>query len=407
MGGNTFTGDAAGTVTGTAPNTNAGATTYWSGTTNSTDSVSSALSYIPEDAWNDTAFAIANGGGLSASGGGSSIYFTKPPWQTGTGVPADGKRDVPDLSIAASPNHDGYLVCSEDGSNGAIQPSCTAGFRTGAGGTLTVIGGTSVGAPTFSAILALVNQQLGSTGLGNVNSDLYTFAASNSSPFHDVTTGNNMVPCTTGTPNCPAGTTQIGFSAGTGYDQVTGLGSVDADKLATAWAATTTPQFTLTPNPTTYQIAQGSSVDATVNVALASGFTGTITFECTEPATLTASTCTPPPSVKASGPVSFHIATTPTTAALQPSDRGMRIFYAALLPGLLGIVITVRSRQSLNRMRLLGIIITLGFSTLWLTSCGGGSTSPKNPGTPKGTYTITVSGTSGTTNSNTFQLVVQ
>lgn len=407
MGGNTFTGDAAGTVTGTAPNTNAGATTYWSGTTNSTDSVSSALSYIPEDAWNDTGFAIANAGGLSASGGGSSIYFTKPPWQTGTGVPADGKRDVPDLSIAASPNHDGYLVCSEDGSNGAIQPSCTAGFRTGAGGILTVIGGTSVGAPTFSAILALVNQQLGSTGLGNVNSDLYTFAASNSSPFHDVTTGNNMVPCTTGTPNCPAGTTQIGFSAGTGYDQVTGLGSVDADKLATAWAATTTPQFTLTPNPTTYQIAQGSSVDATVNVALANGFTGTITFECTEPATLTASTCTPPPSVNASGPVSFRIATTPSTAALQPSDRGMRIFYAALLPGLLGIVITVRSRQSLNRMRLLGIIITLGFSTLWLASCGGGSTSPKNPGTPKGTYTITVSGTSGTTNSNTFQLVVQ
>src|ERR1700676_1887175 len=143
MGGNTFTGDAAGTVTGTAPNTNAGATTYWSSTSSSTDTLSSALSYIPEDAWNDTTADLAAGGTLSASGGGASIFFAKPTWQTGTGVPADGKRDVPDLSMAASPNHDGYLMCSEDGSNGAIQSSCTSGFRTGGGGRFTVVGGTS------------------------------------------------------------------------------------------------------------------------------------------------------------------------------------------------------------------------------------------------------------------------
>jgi Pro-kumamolisin, activation domain len=499
MGGNEFTGDS---ITNTPPGADP---PYWAAAGATTDTLSSALEYIPEMAWNDTAAA----GTLSASGGGASIFFTKPTWQAGTGVPNDSKRDVPDLSLAASPDHDGYLVCSEDGSNGAIQSSCTVGFRTGAGGSFTAVGGTSVAAPTFSAILALINQQLGSSGFGNVNPNLYKFAAGSSSPFHDVTSGNNMVPCTSGKLNCPAGTTRIGFSAGPGYDQVTGLGSVDADKLATAWAATVTPSLTSTASPVTYQILPGSSVDATVNVTFASGFSGTVnftctgvsstvqltcapppaisasgqvtahvtstsatplgtyvllltgtsgskaastraavtvtqplaltptaasfqvtqgaaidatvnvafgngfsgtvTFTCTEPSTLLATTCTPPPQINASGSVSFHFQTTAPIAALQHSDPGTRIFYAALLPSLLGIVVA-RSRPSRRGMRLLGFIIVLGFSTLWLGSCGGtaSKSNSSNTGTPVGTYTITVSGTSGTTSSSaTFQLVVQ
>src|ERR1700740_1280320 len=51
MGGTEFNGDAEATVTGR----DAGATAYWSGTTGGTDTISSALSYIPEMAWNDTA----------------------------------------------------------------------------------------------------------------------------------------------------------------------------------------------------------------------------------------------------------------------------------------------------------------------------------------------------------------
>jgi len=411
MGGNTFAGDAAGTVTGTSPNTNAGASTYWSGTTGSTDTISSALSYIPEDAWNDTAADLASPGGtLSASGGGASIFFAKPTWQTGTGVPADGKRDVPDLSIAASPNHDGYLMCSEDSGSSQTQASCAAGFRDAAGvnGSFTVVGGTSVAAPTFSAILALINQSLGSPGLGNVNPNLYQFASSSPSAFHDVTSGNNDVPCTSGTLNCPAGTTQIGFSAGTGYDQVTGLGSVDADKLATAWAGTTSSGFTLASTAASFSVTQGASVNATVNVAFNSGFTGTVTFTCTDPAP--GSVCTIPPQINAAGQVSFNITTTaPTVGSLRPSDQGMQIFYASLVPGLLGLVFTAGSRRrSLSGMRFLGLIVVLGFSTLWLASCGGSSNSNATGGTTKGSYTITVKGTSGTaTSSTTFQLVVQ
>ena len=100
-----------------------GTGTFWSASTNANGA--SALSYIPETAWNDT----ATGGTLSATGGGISKYFAKPSWQSGTGVPADGMRDVPDLSFTASPGHDGYL------------------FYTG--GSLGAVGGTSVPTPVF------------------------------------------------------------------------------------------------------------------------------------------------------------------------------------------------------------------------------------------------------------------
>jgi hypothetical protein len=277
MGGNEFTGDAAGTVTGTAPNTNADATTYWSGTSNSTDTISSALSYIPEEAWNDTAEDIAVGGGIAASGGGKSTFFTKPTWQTGTGVPADGKRDVPDLALSTSPNHDGYLLCSEDGPNDTIVATCTSGFRD-ASSNLDVVGGTSAAAPTFSAIVALLNEYLGTSGLGNINPNLYQLVVTNPLAFHDVTIGNNIVPCTSGSLDCPATAPfQYGFSAGVGYDQVTGLGSVDANALAVAWKATLDPDFqftagALTPTP----VSAGQSATATLTITAISGSTGMV-----------------------------------------------------------------------------------------------------------------------------------
>jgi subtilase family serine protease len=68
---------------------------YWSARNNTTDA--SVLSYIPERAWNDSRT------GFEATGGGASAYYAKPPWQTGPGVPNDGARDLPDISLAASP----------------------------------------------------------------------------------------------------------------------------------------------------------------------------------------------------------------------------------------------------------------------------------------------------------------
>lgn len=177
--------------------------------------------------------------------------------------------------------------------------------------------------------------------------------------------------------------------------------------------------FTFTSAVSSYQVAQGSPVDATFTVAMNDGFTGPVSFVCTDPAP--ASMCTVPNPIGATGIVSFHITTSlPTTASLQHSDRGVPMFYAALLPGLLGILFTAgslkrsqrRSRLfSLRSMHFLGLVVVLGFSTLWLASCGGaggGGNANPNPGTTPGTYTMTVTASSGTTTSTqTFKLVVQ
>jgi subtilase family serine protease len=254
---------------------------YWSGTTGGTDTISSALTYIPETSWNDT----VENKSLSASGGGASIYFAKPIWQTGTGVPTTAGRDVPDLALNASPDHDPYLFCSEDGQGGTIVATCTSGFRD-ANSDLTAVGGTSCAAPTFSAVVALLNESLGSTGLGNINPTLYSLAASTPAAFHDVTTGNNKVPCTSGTTDCPSGTTEYGFSAGVGYDQVTGLGSVKASTLFTAWAASRTGSSVTITHVSATNVNVGTSVSFTVAVSPTSGV-GTVSFSTLNSGTTT------------------------------------------------------------------------------------------------------------------------
>ena len=188
-----------------------GSGTYWNSGNNANGA--SALSYIPETTWNDS----AQDGTPSASGGGTSVLFSKPSWQNAPGVPGDNARHVPDVALNASADHDGYLVYT--------------------GGSLQIYGGTSVPAPTFAGLVVLLNQSLGTGGVGNINPNLYALAPAgwSSGMFHDVTTGNNIVtvPCPKRTPNC--GTTPVGYSAGVGYDQTTGLGSVDAYKLVTGW----------------------------------------------------------------------------------------------------------------------------------------------------------------------------
>lgn len=194
---------------------------YWSATNSSTGA--SALSYIPETTWNDGCSAQ---NGCSATGGGASTYFSKPTWQTGTGVPADNSRDVPDIALSTSANHDGYLIYS--------------------GGQLQVVGGTSVSTPQFAGIAALLNQYLvangaqSTPGLGNINPQLYAMAASTSNVFHDITTGNNIVTVAASCPPrsilcSPTTYPAVGYTAHAGYNQSTGWGSVDIGNLVTQW----------------------------------------------------------------------------------------------------------------------------------------------------------------------------
>jgi uncharacterized protein (TIGR03437 family) len=235
-----------------------GAGTYWN-TTNNPVTGGSALSYIPETSWNDS----ANDGTPSASGGGVSIYFTKPSWQTGPGVPADGARDVPDVSLSASADHDGYLVQTD--------------------GSTQVYGGTSVSAQVFAGIVALINHYLVSSGqqaapgLGNANVQLYSLAQTTSGIFNDITTGNNIVnvtACSGRTGGC----TSVGYPAGAGYDLVTGLGSVNAANLAAGWSGAPNAILQLTSNVTSVAAKDTVFLIATATDFAAAAPTGSVTF---------------------------------------------------------------------------------------------------------------------------------
>jgi kumamolisin len=152
-----------------------------------------------------TSLTVNNGsyGGESAwngSGGGTSTVFPNPSYQTGVG----GKRTVPDVSADADPN---------------------TGVASYSDGQWGVVGGTSLAAPLWASFAALYDQQAASAGkpaLGPANTALYQVAAGSSygSAFHDVTSGSNGA-----------------FTAGTGYDQVTGLGSYDFGNLTKALGA--------------------------------------------------------------------------------------------------------------------------------------------------------------------------
>ncbi|MGA2135193.1 MAG: protease pro-enzyme activation domain-containing protein [Bryobacteraceae bacterium] len=233
---------------------------YWSTANSST--YTTALSYIPEIAWNDS----VQDGTPSASGGGSSIFFAKPSWQTGSGVPNDGARDVPDISISASADHDGYVIIS--------------------GGTVYVYGGTSVGPPQFAGLTAILNQYLVSNGyqstpgVGNINPRLYSLATT-SGVYHDITQGNNIVTPCANTQGCTAA--PVGYDAGPGYDLVTGWGSVDFNNLVTAWhggSVVSKGSVTVTATASSASLAFTGSTTLTATIAAGNGGTptGTVTF---------------------------------------------------------------------------------------------------------------------------------
>jgi subtilase family serine protease len=263
---------------------NATSSTYWSSASGS-DVLTSAKRYIPEVSWNDNSTQY----GLSSSGGGASALFSKPSWQKGVaGIPNDGKRDLPDVSLYSSPNLPGYLFCTSDtsdwigvSSTGPAQAaSCNSGFRDGTSGGkyLTVAGGTSFAAPIFAGMVALINQKQGWTGgQGLANTTLYSLASNAStysSAFHDVTSGDNK--CSAGSTFC--GTTTGGFAAGTGYDEVTGLGSVDLANLVTAWPVSKTSLLATTTTLAATTTSPNTSTNDTITITVVeAGGSGTPT----------------------------------------------------------------------------------------------------------------------------------
>jgi subtilase family serine protease len=252
--------------------------TYWeTATSNTKDNINSAKSYIPEVAWNDDSSAS----GLSSGGGGKSTVFGKPSWQAAL-TPSDGARDVPDISLYASPNNPGYLYCTSDQSSWDTQDgqaaSCNSGFRDSTSGLLTVAGGTSFAAPIFAGMLADLNQEKGYVaGAGQINSDVYALANSGGhysagSIFHDVTSGGNQ--CTAGSLYC-SGSGGSEYAAGNGYDLATGLGSINLGNLASAWTASSSTLVATTTTVTASSSTPntGTNVTFTITVVSADGST--------------------------------------------------------------------------------------------------------------------------------------
>jgi subtilase family serine protease len=285
--------------------TNAG--TYWNLTNNSTTQAS-AKSYIPETTWNDTCTNSVLGPNLEANcnnpqlinfvvtvgaGGGASncvvsdgqdtsscsAGYAKPSWQTGTGVPADGLRDMPDVSLfsaSGSPSGSFYIVCEADLIIGATSCNLSDPNTEFLG-----VGGTSASAPSFAGVMALVNQKT-TSAQGNANYVLYKMAQSKTlaNGFNDVnpaTVGTIAMPCATGSPNCTTATAGdaygvlSGYSTTAGYDLATGLGSVNVENLVNNWTSVTFTSSATTLALTPMTLTHGAPVTVTIGVTGSGG----------------------------------------------------------------------------------------------------------------------------------------
>lgn len=400
---------------------------------------------VQEDIW----ISIGGGGGSNcwteSNTGVCEAGFAQPTWQQSLSVPEapTGVRWVPDVSLLASPNYPGLIVCTPQeevvsGSSSTVStcyPGGTTGIATAVDTYFSIFGGTSTATPIFAGMLTLFNQYFGGIRLGNINPTLYSLAATPSNgAFHQTISGDNNVYCQPGTPSrqpttvqCPT-TGVFGFSASnydaaTKYNLVTGLGSVDANNLAVAWAATLPSfSFTLTPSVSTLTVQPGQTANNTVNLTVAStnGFVVNsatvmpLTYSCTiSPSVANGPTCSFSPqngqNITTTTP-SVAMLTIAPSAQLRPAlGPGNGIFYAILLPGVFGAVLVAGSRR--RGMCLLALMVLLGSSTLWLGSCGGSSSTPSSPGTPAGNYTVTINaatgGASPITASASFTLTVE
>lgn len=256
-------------VGGTMFNENGQSSKYWG---SSGPVAETALSYIPENVWNESCSTAKCGqnANISAGSGGASIFRTKPSWQSGiAGIPNDGARDIPDVSLTSA-SHDPYLLC--------LQGSCGQNF-------IYFVWGTSAASPSFAGMMALVDQKMGQLNPNNVTTGrqgqadyvLYRLAAgealsqcngsktsslpANNCIFNDVTVGNNVVP----------GETTSQYSAGVGYDLASGLGSVNVQNLVSNWNSVTFSPTTTSLAISPLTITHGSPVNVNIGVAPSNG----------------------------------------------------------------------------------------------------------------------------------------
>jgi subtilase family serine protease len=463
-------------VGGTDFNDSSNPTEFWSTTPNPTTNSTkvSALSYIPEVVWNNSCasvqfvsfgfstdpvancnnpqlansiFTVGGGGGASNCTSSDSVDasgcfggFAKPFWQAGPGVPNDGVRDVPDVSLFAGNgfNSNFYIVCQQDDNTGGNLKSCdlNSPFLDFQG-----FGGTSVSAQAMAGIMALVVQETGGEPLGIPNPVIYNLA-SQANIFHAIT-GNNAMPCMPGTPDCTnaaAGdkfgvlTVQSGPLAGslgynntTGFSLASGLGSMDAFNFVTnkAWTTALPADFSMSlpnppvpPTPTTLTVSPGGNQTTTLTITGTGGYNGTITFSAASCSGLPAgNSCSfNPPSVgPGSGSTQLMVTNTgsgmlvpmghqATPAARAGAGRVMLLFlcFAMLWLG-------IQAGRRRLRWSVVAGLLVVG-CLVSIAACGGGSSSTVTPPPPPNVsnQTVVITATDGThTHSVYFLLTVQ
>ncbi len=484
-------------------NFNDNPTQYWSNSnaTSGTTSTTSALGYIPEMVWNDscTSFVFYQGlisglpnpgsavascnnstlqyydlvGPSGGSGGASNCIsaptntanaptgcgggYPKPSWQIGSGVPSDGVRDLPDISLFAGDGEVSgtfYAECEADLESYYQLPTgqaCSTTVQSSGGESyieVEGVGGTSVSAQVFAGAMALLVQKSGRQG--NLNSTLYALANAESSSscssasaastcvFHDITAGTNSMPCAEGSLNCtgasnsnPVGVLS-GFAAGAGFDLATGLGTPNISNFVSGAG---NPNFNLSAGSSPVTIPSGSSTgNVTISASAVGNYTGSVSsFTCT--GLPSGATCA------ASGPISLAGAgttgsttltitlasaaakTAPLTAPAAPANPALgRLAIseraAVTTAGVLG-VFALFAFVGKPRRRFAGAFALAAFGLLIVTAAcggggsgsnsGGGGSSGGGGGSTSSSYTVTVTGAtaSGTPSSTaSFTLVV-
>lgn len=307
-----------------------GITTFWS--TTNTSKNGSALSYIPEMTWNDSCASsiynaltegmsadgaklcstLSSGANMVAGGGGPSILHTRPSWQTGTvyGLPTTAaypNRLQPDVSFFAANGFWSHVLPLYESDNGGFSYA----------------GGTSFVAPQLAGMFALVMQKTGER-LGQPNYVLYNMAGqeygtssftgsgcngsgasgvntTTSLPnsnciFYDIQTGNISVDCvapidcyvlsgTYGILSTSSSVESPAFPTNAGWDQATGIGSVNITNLASNWQNAAaggvlyTPTIVVTATAASYTYGLPSAITYTATVSGPASYpTGSVTF---------------------------------------------------------------------------------------------------------------------------------
>jgi kumamolisin len=176
--------------------------------------------------------SLVGGGETAGSGGAPSLFFSRPVWQTGAGVPPGTMRLVPDVSVVGDPGTGAYII------NVGLGPDDPGGY---------VWGGTSISAPIWSGFGALINQARATAGLpslGLFGPQLYPLIRTTS--LRDITTGNNGL-----------------YNAGIGYDMVTGVGTPVMSALVQALASPASAPV-ITAQPQSQSASPGQNVTFSV-----------------------------------------------------------------------------------------------------------------------------------------------